>query len=185
VPLDLARARAIYGWMTDEELKWLARAARRCQIVVEAGCYQGRSTRALADHCPGVVYAVDPWEKMTKSFALFNANLSDHLTSGHVIQLRATLEQAMPTLEDFGAMKRARLFGILGRAGQADLVFIDDDHAYETVRQNIALGLQLVKRGGTICGHDYGKPTWPDVKRAVDEAFPAVNLAESIWWVQA
>jgi len=57
--LDLARARAITGWMADDELLWLARVARGCQRIVEVGSYQGRSTRALADHCPGVVFCVD------------------------------------------------------------------------------------------------------------------------------
>jgi predicted O-methyltransferase YrrM len=45
--------------MADDELLWLARVARGCQRIVEVGSYQGRSTRALADHCPGVVFCVD------------------------------------------------------------------------------------------------------------------------------
>lgn len=181
--LDLTRARAIHGWMSDGELKWLARAARRSQVVVEAGSYQGRSTRAMADHCPGIVYAVDPWEKMTRTFATFQDNLADHIASGRVVPLRATLEAAIPALEKLGVAKR-RLFGRTPR-GVVDLVFLDDDHAYETVRRNIDLAVRLAKPGGVICGHDYGRASWPGVKLAVDEVFPAVNLLESIWWVTA
>jgi hypothetical protein len=44
----------------------------------------------------------------------------------------------------------------------------------------------VVHPGGIISGHDYGDPTWPGVKRAVDQCFPAesVGHAKSIWWVR-
>lgn len=38
-----------------------------------------------------------------------------------------------------------------------DLVFIDGHHSYESVRQDIGLALPLLKPGGTIALHDYGR----------------------------
>ena len=38
-----------------------------------------------------------------------------------------------------------------------DFCFIDADHRYEAVNQNIELWLLNVKSGGIICGHNYVK----------------------------
>lgn len=179
--LNLARARGITGWMDDEELKWLARAARSCRTIVEVGCYQGRSTRALADHCPGVVFAVDPWDgyvnddgsqakwitDLRVAHEAFRRNLADHLASGRVVELQGTLETALPTLEAYGL---------------ADLVFIDGDHRYEAVVSDIALARSIVRPGGIISGHDFRHATWPGVRRAVEESFPgAFQVCRTIW----
>jgi hypothetical protein len=48
--LDLSRAHLIKGCMDRQELRWLARAARRVLTAIEVGTYEGRSTRALTDH---------------------------------------------------------------------------------------------------------------------------------------
>lgn len=55
-------------------------------------------------------------------------------------------------------------------------VFIDMDHRYESVKNDIAAWLPKVKPGGVIAGHDYGQDysggsLGDGVKRAVDEVF--------------
>jgi predicted O-methyltransferase YrrM len=64
------------------------------------------------------------------------------------------------------------------------LVFLDADHSYAAVRDEIA----WARRRGVpiICGHDYGAARF-GVTRAVDEAFgrEAVTAAGSVWsWEQ-
>ena len=59
------------------------------------------------------------------------------------------------------------------------MVFLDADHSYGAVRDEIAwakkLGVPL------ICGHDYGNPLF-GVTRAVDEAFPeGVRIGGMVW----
>ncbi len=59
------------------------------------------------------------------------------------------------------------------------MVFLDADHSYEAVRDEIAwaqgLGVPL------ICGHDYGNPRF-GVTRAVEQAFPAgVQVRGMVW----
>jgi predicted O-methyltransferase YrrM len=51
-----------------------------------------------------------------------------------------------------------------------DFVFIDADHSYESVKEDIAHWAPKVRKGGWIGGHDYNK-NWPGVIRAVDEAY--------------
>lgn len=49
-----------------------------------------------------------------------------------------------------------------------DVVYIDGNHEYEAVSQDIAAFSPKLRAGGILCGHDYVK-TWPGVIRAVDE----------------
>jgi len=59
------------------------------------------------------------------------------------------------------------------------MVFLDADHSYEAVRDEIAWAKALGVK--TICGHDYGNPLF-GVTRAVDEAFPGgVETAGMCW----
>lgn len=46
-------------------------------------------------------------------------------------------------------------------------VFIDADHSYEAVRNDLRAWWPIVAKGGLVCGHDYHM--FPGVKRAVDE----------------
>jgi hypothetical protein len=61
-------------------------------------------------------------------------------------------------------------------------VFLDADHTYKAVRDEIA----WAKRIGVkiISGHDYGNPTF-GVTQAVDEAFPKkIDVRGSVWWTK-
>lgn len=57
--------------------------------------------------------------------------------------------------------------------GSLDFVYIDADHSYESVKEDIAHWLPKVKSGGTIAGHDYNNP---DVYKAVNESFPPEKI---------
>ncbi len=49
--------------------------------------------------------------------------------------------------------------------------FIDANHLYDGIGADIAAWRNKVRPGGLLGGHDYDVALWPDVKRAVDEAF--------------
>jgi hypothetical protein len=67
-----------------------------------------------------------------------------------------------------------------------DLVYIDGNHEYEFVKEDIALYYPLVKGGGMIGGHDY-QNYWSGVIAAVNEFAAANNLKLNIcppdWWI--
>ena len=52
-----------------------------------------------------------------------------------------------------------------------DFVFIDADHSYLGVKQDISHWRSKVKPGGWLGGHDYNRKRFPQVVRAVDETF--------------
>lgn len=51
----------------------------------------------------------------------------------------------------------------------ADFVFLDGNHDYENVKQELIKFFDILKPGGMIAGHDYGHDSYPGVKQAVDE----------------
>lgn len=64
-----------------------------------------------------------------------------------------------------------------------DIVFIDADHSYESVVQDIELWLPKVKIGGILAGHDYGNGYHPGVKQAVDEKLNHIHIKDDTCWV--
>lgn len=69
-----------------------------------------------------------------------------------------------------------------------DFVFIDANHTYEFIRDDIKVWYPKVKKGGILAGHDYVLEVCPGVVRAVDE-FNAENNysldinAEKCWGI--
>ena len=64
--------------------------------------------------------------------------------------------------------------------GTLDFVYIDADHHYKNIVQDIKCWLPKVKQNGVIAGHDYYN--YPDVMRAVKELLPKhVVFGENSW----
>lgn len=172
---NIQRAIECDGWMSPEELRWLAQRARTASTVIELGSWHGKSTRAIADNLPpnGKLYAIDTWagskaELDTNhvsarwmdgdhAFDEFSRNLWDHIQSGKVVPLRMHGRHAAKLLKDKGV--------------QADPIFIDAGHEREEVVEDINNFLPLRKPGGTICGHDYMMGLAPHVTDAVLSVF--------------
>lgn len=163
---DISKALMIEGWMSPDELYWLASHAADHEVIVEFGSYYGRSTRAMADHCPGTVYAVDNWNMLwepNKTFSIFQENVKD--AKAHVVAVHQNHAEIQQWIYKIPSM-----------------VFIDGDHRYDYARRDIEFWLTWMARPGLICGHDFGMD---DVARAVRDFFPRVKECHgtSIWYV--
>jgi hypothetical protein len=67
--------------------------------------------------------------------------------------------------------------------GSLDFCFIDGNHSYEFVKEDIQLYLPKVKKGGLLGGHDYGHVKG-GVEDAVNEIFGDDHFTGSnkTWW---
>jgi len=65
-----------------------------------------------------------------------------------------------------------------------DFIFIDGDHEYEGVKNDLIHWCPKVKRGGIIAGHDYVEG-YDGVIKAVDDSFGKNNVIPRMWswWV--
>lgn len=174
IAVDISNALPIDGWMWPPELTWLAEQAIQHEVIVEWGSYCGRSTRVLADHCPGTVYAVDNWEMLweqEKTFGQFKKNTEG--ARGRIV----------PVTQDHRIITQ----WIYRRPS---MVFIDGDHRYDCVCQDIEFWSQWILPGGLLCGHDMWIPEAhygiENVSRAVYEYFPHAKIVPdtTIWYTQ-
>lgn len=140
--------------------------------IVEVGCWEGRSTVALAEACaPEPVHAVDTWEGSPYElsaqiaadrdvFAQFRANTA-HL---NVVAYR---------------MGWRRYFAEFIRP--IKFLHIDAAHTFLEVRDNIRAALPWLVPGAIICGDDAAHPP---VLTAVVNVFPEAKVVATLWWEQ-
>jgi predicted O-methyltransferase YrrM len=184
--IDISSCLDIPGWMSELELTWLAEQASKAERIIEVGSWCGRSTRALALHTPGTVWAVDAWTSMlggyadnqTKreaedAYAKFIDNLGEFVFS--------TKHPAKVNVMRINSLTTAGMLAIRYGNHYFDMVFLDGDHSYEQVSAEIIHYKPLIKPGGMLCGHDLGHG---GVNQAVRELVPEYQAVEGtqLWW---
>lgn len=134
----------------------------------ELGVDKGILFGMLLRECPNVVslIGVDTFPDRQRSQRAFQYSM--------LYQDRAWLLE-MPTREGADRVADREL----------DFVFIDADHGYEAVKEDIALWKPKVRAGGWLGGHDYHARKFPGVVQAVNEAFAGKHheLPGTIWGV--
>ena len=148
----------------------------------EVGVWRGELSRELLVHLPRLtLWMVDPWEKLDGCPTMKQWD--------QVIEAREEAERTTSTLRRV-ICQMTSLEASKWAKRQFQFVFIDADHRYESVRDDIIAWHLLVTPNGIICGHDYNgimdkRGRW-GVKRAVDERYGSrVNrLPGNVWWVQ-
>jgi uncharacterized Rossmann fold enzyme len=180
VPLVAADTRA------HEILKHLN--GQKDPVGVEVGVFAGALSVRLLSHPKLILHMVDSWtsEGVTQEqidSGDFHAKLSqaqqDHLYSTTKETVAFAGERARVIRAE--SVKAASEF----EDESVDFVFIDANHLYEAVKEDIEAWWPKVRPGGFLSGHDYENPEYPlwGVKRAVDERFgKRVTLGENFCW---
>ena len=169
------------GGLTEEEEQYVGSLVRECAKafagrpapgpIVEFGTLFGLTTRLIADEAAGKlpVITVDNF-----SWNPFGLTPAWHEAFARKI-LRKELEEGRVSI----SVSDSAAFRTRDDGATPSMVFLDADHSYEAVRDEIA----WAKRLGVpfICGHDYGNAKF-GVTRAVDEAFPeGVRTGGMVW----
>ena len=144
--------------------------ARPGMIVVEVGSWKGGSTAVLAHVARahgGRVFAVDHWRGNLGVPHHAQARELDVLSIFRRNMRALGLDDVVHPL----VMPSAVAAGLFPD-GTADLVFIDGDHRYHAVRDDLKHWRPKLRRGGLLCGHDsethYGSLS-PEDQRRIDE----------------
>lgn len=173
-------------------------------VVFELGTYTGKSALAMLPHIRqmnGKFYCVDWFRgnveveaEITTSYQqrnildIFLSNIREAGYGDYVTVLVGTTDGVASIVKD----------------DVADFIFIDADHRYSSVRNDLLNWYPKLKKGGLICGHDFEKhldecdynrvlekceEDFVDgchygVIRAVCEFFPDVRREGRIWYVQ-
>ena len=125
------------------------KAGKKDSVFIEVGSWMGHSSCVLgqvAKDCGGKLYCIDHWKgspgvphhKREGVFADFMFNINKFGVADCITPLVMDSASASKEFED----------------GVADLVFIDANHWYADVKQDIELWMPKIKKGGILCGHD-------------------------------
>lgn len=180
----------IKGWFEESDAEAyndLVAKLKPNSKIVEVGSFCGRSAMSIAPACKAaghIIICIDrfhwPIAEAAKHIPhgilqqldlphyqyAFNKNTSEY--KDIIFPIKAT------------SVRGSELIKALGIS--ADLVFIDADHTYESVCEDIEAWWPIVNDGGIIGGHDYSEH-WPDVIRAVADKFgDRIYNHGSVWW---
>jgi cephalosporin hydroxylase len=177
----------IKGYFNFEDIYSDAvREAPKGATLVEVGVFFGRSLAFLAREalCRGrddlQIVGVDPWEfGSPHPEADVEAILQASGGNSYYAFCQQMCTHAPEEYERVSIYK-AKSSQVCA-AIKPWLVFIDADHSYEGVRDDIATWRPLIQPGGIIAGHDYD-PQFPGVAKAVDEAFGPGHFAPPSSW---
>jgi len=163
-----------WRWQTVNE--WIE--GRDYIVGAEIGVKEGRFTRFMLENNDNLtMYAIDPWEKQpgkeedyrewdwTDIYTAFRERMKPF--PNRVTEIMAYSKEAAAVIAD----------------NSLDFVFIDAQHDFLSVREDIKLWEPKVKKGGLICGHDYCDK-FPGVVAAVHDRFKNPMKGANDCWGQ-
>ncbi len=169
----------------------LSHVRERNPVGVEVGVFRGSLSARLLEGRPDLtLHMVDPWAAGTPGAYADSGDPHAHMSRAE--QDEHCKDATLATAFASGRRRVWRLPSVEGarqfQDGTLDFVFIDGDHTYEAVRDDIQAWLPKLKPGGLLCGHDYSNPGWPflGVDQAVNEFAAAsglpLMLGENFTW---
>ena len=125
---------------------------------VELGTFKGEFSKKILDLWTGTLFMVDVWRPLdpkeyddqsnhslhSDAFSDSMKNTSEHSERAHMLRCRGNIA--------------ADLF----QNGTLDFVYIDANHTYESVCEDIEIWYPKIRSGGILAGHDYLKLDYPD-----------------------
>ena len=159
-----------------ELLSWIPSGA----VVAEVGVQEGFFSEEILQCQPSQLHLIDCWDYQSPEvYTDHHANTSQ---AYHDDLYQKVVAKFMPDIKN----KRVIIHrDYSSNALQTfenetfDWVYIDANHAYEFVKEDLALAYQKTKPGGFICGHDYVSEDCIKgygVERAVDEFINEKNI---------
>lgn len=146
-------------------------------LGAEIGVWVGDTAwRVLAQRPNAFHYLIDPWREPDPDSRYAKSPDGIALKKQHYFDkcMEKTINAISPYEDraEIYRMTSGEAAGLITNRS-LDYVFIDAEHTYEGVKEDIYLWLPKVAQGGWIGGHDYGNlPRFPGVQKAVDEFFP-------------
>ncbi len=139
----------IEGQMSTSDALSLFTLSGGQAVVAEIGSWKGCSTSIIATASGGIVHAIDTWKGSARTwlaekarnedvYKVFEDNMIRLGVWNHIRPMKMSSQEAVLKFED----------------ESLDMVFLDADHHYEAVKEDIPVWLPKVKKGGILVGHD-------------------------------
>ena len=165
----------VYGWFPPsdgEAYKQMVELAKDGAHFVEVGSFAGRSSCFMAVEIinSGKQIKFDCVDTWLGSIAHQVGQRSEYHSVANGTLFEEFKENMVPVAGYYNAVRLPSVDAAKTYANNSlDFVFIDADHEYESVKEDIKAWFPKVKVGGILAGHDYAGPWWPGVAKAVHE----------------
>jgi len=144
--------------------------------MAEIGSYSGDSTEIFAKAC-NEIYCIDPWQNGYDPL-----DAASHLYPMHLVEKQFdSLMELYPNIQKF--KMKSDVAVKLFNDEYFDFVYVDGNHSYESVKEDIKAWLPKIKSNGWIAGHDYKNRHHPLVEKAVNETIgiPDQTFRDTSW----
>ena len=139
---------------------------------VEIGVFKGQFSKHILENWDGKLYLIDPWRGIEDYIDASNHHnhpsaFADTMNSisgyeDRAIMIRCLSTQAVDLFDD----------------ESLDFVYIDGDHSYDNVKEDMELWFPKLKKGGLFSGHDYLRMDWSGYDPEID---PENKKDKHIW----
>lgn len=123
---------------------------------IEVGTFKGEFSKEIMSVWSGTLYMIDVWRPLGDEYI----DMSNH--GKFDINIFGEAIKNIKGYEDRAIMIRAtsEISSNMFLDNSLDFIYIDANHAYDFVKEDIELWYPKVKKGGYLCGHDYLKIDW-------------------------
>lgn len=147
--------------------------------IIEIGSYCGASASIIASiFTKSQINCVDPWEKYIEDCSTYDINRQElELKEAEEIFDRTIIAYPNITKNKMSSVNYAKLIP----NESINFIYIDGNHQYSSVKQDIEIWLPKIKFGGFLSGHDF---SWPSVQKAIQDTFnksPNQIFIDSSW----
>ena len=152
--------------------------AHGMKTIAEIGVYKGEYTEVLAKAGLEVV-GIDPWDEAVE-YPYYNGKSNPQAIED---ENYATAKKRLEGYPNAYLIKRTSMDAVeLCEDESLDAVYIDGNHSFKYVAEDIASWAKKVKKGGFVCGHDYfyGNKENFHVRYVVD-AYVAAHGIKNLW----
>lgn len=153
---------------------------------LEIGVWKGENILSIAKTFPGVLcYGIDPYD-----FSMYDNQNSIKDDKSSLLKSESELifvkiQSEASKFENFYIIRKPSIEASKDYLDNSiDLIFIDANHSYNSVKNDISTWLPKVRAGGCISGHDYSLKFF-GVIQAVNEVLGFDNIViqqDSTWF---
>lgn len=158
--------------------------------MIEIGSYMGESTLLFASSgLFNQIYAIDPFH-IDEEFSNTTLKQDEKYSGYDSFDISIFVEKEFKTNTRFFdniTLVKEYSFNCADSFvnSTVDFIYIDGEHTYEAVKQDLELFLPKLKEGGVVSGHDYYPERWPGVVKAVNETLGSPDfIFDDTSWIK-
>lgn len=186
-PLDQLRSRCTWPQVYYHTVDQLI-ALKRAKNILEVGVAYGLHAEHMLNKFPSCTYlGIDPYIASYDTSDAFAFDVHNVYSCNSPQESFDNLyHDVVSSLRRHHPFRHNILRGSLPQLATSlpahffDLIFVDGDHRYESVIQDLSAASALLSPGGILCGDDYN---WPSVEKAVLD-FAAIN-GQSVMFIHS